>query len=158
MTDALGEDENGAPVAQHARGRGEHGRVARAIVPRFLAPVHRDGADQPEDEADEGITEERRLGDGGDRSLQGGHEQHGVEQRIVMVRGDDEGTVAREALGADHIDTLIEHLHDPAQERANDPRSSPRARSRTSPSSATTTSAAAGRTALHRGGGTLGPA
>ena len=54
------------------------------------------------------MAEERRLRDGPDRARQGREEEQRIDERVPVVRDDDQRAVPGHALEARHLDPAIE--------------------------------------------------
>jgi hypothetical protein len=120
LTRALGKDEHHAARAQHPGGRGEHRVVSTGIVAGLRAPVHGHRAHQAQERTDERMPEEWCLGQHGDGPRHDGHDEHGVHERAVMVRGDEERPRGRNARTPHDVDAAVEDPEEEAHEPADE--------------------------------------
>ncbi len=118
---AFGKDQDDAACAQRLDRRGEHLVVLPRIVPGLDAPVDGHGAEQMQRRTDQRVTKERRLGEHRDRARDGRDDQHRVDERIVVVGGDDDPAALGDPLPADHVDPPVEEPQEQPDQRPGDP-------------------------------------
>ena len=116
LAHALRKDQECVSLAERLPGGAEHRLVVDGAHAFVLASVHRDGAGEADELADDRIAEERSLGDGTEAPWQRGGEQDSVHEPLLVSRGDDERPRRRHALEPDHLDTTIEEAGDKARE------------------------------------------
>ena len=108
------------PVAQGRARRREEGRVLLRIVPGLLAAMDRKPADQPEERADERMTEERGVREDAQRPREGRHQDHRVHDRVVMIGGHDERPRGRHVFPPDDLDARVEEPEQQPGEAADE--------------------------------------
>jgi len=108
LSAALGKNQDRAARAQVRDGRREHRLVFSRIVARLGAAVHRQRADGAQERPDERMPEQRRVGEHGDAARERAHDEHRIHERVVVIGGDDQRAVRRDALGAHDVHAPIE--------------------------------------------------
>jgi len=119
LRSSLGKDQDDAAGAQRLDGRREHLLVLSGIVAGLGPSVDGHGADQAQGRADQRVAKERRVGEHRDRAGPGRDDQHRVDQRVVVVRGDDHATALGNSLSPDHLDPPIEQPQQQADQPAD---------------------------------------
>ena len=85
----------------------------------LLAPVYGQRADQPQEGTDEGMAEQRRVGQGMDPARQPGDQQHRIDDRVVVVGRHHQAAGRRHVLDTDHVDAPVEKDEEESHESAN---------------------------------------
>ena len=118
---ALGKNQDDAARAERRDRRGEHLVVPPWIVPGFCPSVDGHCAHQAQRRADQRVAKERRLGEHRDGARHGRDDQHRVDQRVVVVSGDDHTTALGNVLPPDHLDPPVEEPQEETGQCADDP-------------------------------------
>lgn len=118
----LRKDHDRLSRAQGGCRRREQGRIAGGIgiIPRLLAAVNRQPADQAQERTDQRMAKERRVREHAQRPRDHGEQDHRVHDRVVMIGGDDQGPRRGNVLGAGDLDVRVEELQQPAREGAHE--------------------------------------
>ena len=117
LRSSFGKDQDDAAGAERLDRRREHLLVLSRVVAGLGPSVDGHGADHAQGRADQRVVKERRVGEHRDRARDGRDDQHRVDQRVVVVRGDDHATALGNPLSADHVDPAVEQ----PQQQADQP-------------------------------------
>ena len=110
----LRKDEDDPARAQGRHHRHEHLHVLLGIGARVHPPMHGHAVHQPEERGDEGMAEERSLGEHADRPVEGGHDEHGVDEGVAAIGAHHDGAHGGDAT-PDDIDAGVKEDLDDAQ-------------------------------------------
>src|SRR6185295_7620516 len=97
--------------------RAEHGRVLRRIAARVLPPVDMERPRQTEEGREQRMAKERRLRDGPKDARYRRQKNHRIDERVPVIRDDDEGPGAWHTIRPHDLDAMVEEAH----ERAGEP-------------------------------------
>ena len=130
LAHALRKDQDRLAVPERGRRGGERGDVLRGVAAGILTPMDRQRARQVEERRQDRMTEERRLRHGPERARQGREEEERIDERVPVIRDDDQRAVPRHAVQSDYLDPVIEDAHQRPRDQAQQGGPNSRARAR----------------------------
>jgi len=94
---------------------------AIGLAPDVLSARHGNRSGEPDEGPDDRMAEERGLGERDERSGKGGQQQHRVDERVLVIGGQDDRPARGHALRSDHVHAPIEQGEEPARQGADEP-------------------------------------
>ena len=110
-----------SPAGQRVRHGAERLRIARGVAVGVLPPVDGERAGQRQEGRDQRMAEEAGLGQGAQRPRHGGHQQHRIDQAVLVIAGHEQRPGGRDVLEAGHVYPPVEDRQQRAHERADEP-------------------------------------
>jgi hypothetical protein len=117
LAHALGEDQDRLAGTERRGHRAEHGHVLCRVAARILPTVNWERPGQAQERRQDRMAKERRLRDGPKDARYRRQKNHRVDERVPVIRDDDEGPGAWHTIRPHDLDAMVEEAH----ERAGEP-------------------------------------